>query len=65
MNEPLKVGVIGVGNMGGAMAARLLQLGHHVCLRDVRPEAEAALAPRSGRGLRQAPRRLRTPRNSS
>ena len=44
MNASLNVGVIGVGNMGGAMAARLLSLGHRVVVRDIRPEAEAALA---------------------
>lgn len=52
MDEALKVGVIGVGNMGGAMAARLRSLGHAVIVRDVRPEAEAALAPL---GVRVAP----------
>lgn len=43
MSESMKVGVIGVGNMGGAMAARLLALGHRVVVRDIRPEAEAVL----------------------
>jgi putative dehydrogenase len=37
------VGVIGVGNMGGAMARRLLDGGYRVGVRDLRPEAEAAL----------------------
>ena len=37
------VGVIGVGNMGGAMARRLLDGGCRVWVRDLRPEAEAAL----------------------
>ncbi|MCG3190585.1 MAG: L-threonate dehydrogenase [Burkholderiaceae bacterium] len=36
------VGVIGVGNMGSAMALRLLERGHRVVVRDIRPEAEAA-----------------------
>jgi len=36
------VGVIGVGNMGLAMALRLLERGHRVVVRDIRPEAEAA-----------------------
>jgi L-threonate 2-dehydrogenase len=35
--------VIGVGNMGAAMAQRLLDGGCSVWVRDVRPEAEAAL----------------------
>jgi 3-hydroxyisobutyrate dehydrogenase len=37
------VGVIGVGNMGGAMAARLLERGVDVVVRDVRAEAEQPL----------------------
>ena len=39
------VGVIGVGNMGGAMARRLLDGGCRVWVRDLRPEAEAGAAP--------------------
>lgn len=35
------VGIVGVGNMGGAMALRLRDLGHSVVVRDVRREAEA------------------------
>jgi len=35
------VGVIGVGNMGLAMALRLLERGHRVVVRDIRPEAQA------------------------
>ncbi|HUL67851.1 MAG TPA: NAD(P)-dependent oxidoreductase [Burkholderiaceae bacterium] len=38
-----RVGVIGVGNMGAAMAARLLERGFEVVVRDVRGEAEAPL----------------------
>ena len=49
MDESLKVGVIGVGNMGGAMAARLRSLGHAVVVRDIRPAAEAALVPLGAR----------------
>ncbi len=37
-----RVGLVGVGNMGGAMAARLLDLGHAVAVRDVQPDCEAA-----------------------
>lgn len=36
-----RVGIVGVGNMGGAMAARLLDLGHAVAVRDVQPDCEA------------------------
>lgn len=36
------IGVIGVGNMGLAMALRLLDRGHRVVVRDIRPEAEAS-----------------------
>jgi 3-hydroxyisobutyrate dehydrogenase-like beta-hydroxyacid dehydrogenase len=37
------VGVIGIGNMGGAMAGRLLERGFEVTVRDVRSEAEEPL----------------------
>jgi putative dehydrogenase len=40
---PERVGVIGVGNMGGAMAARLLERGFEVVVRDIRSEAEQPL----------------------
>jgi 3-hydroxyisobutyrate dehydrogenase len=39
----LPIGVIGVGNMGGAMARRLLDGGYDVVVRDVRADAETAL----------------------
>lgn len=38
-----RIGVIGVGNMGGAMAARLLERDFEVTVRDVRSEAEEPL----------------------
>lgn len=38
------IGVIGIGNMGLAMALRLLERGHAVQVRDIRSEAEAAAA---------------------
>ena len=41
------VGVVGVGNMGLAMALRLLELGHEVHVRDIDPGREA-LALREG-----------------
>ena len=44
-----RVGVIGVGSMGGAMAARLLDRGFGVSVRDVRAEAEAPLVARGAR----------------
>ena len=47
MND--RVGVIGVGNMGGAMAARLLDRGFSVSVRDVRADAEAPLVARNAR----------------
>ena len=40
----MNVGIVGIGNMGGAMAQRLLGLGWAVAVRDVVPEREAALA---------------------
>ncbi|MBI1397726.1 MAG: NAD-binding protein [Betaproteobacteria bacterium] len=41
--HPDAIGVIGAGAMGGAVARRLLDRGFPVCVRDVRPEAEAPL----------------------
>ena len=41
-----RVGLVGVGNMGSAMAERLLGLGWPVAVRDVVPEREAALKER-------------------
>lgn len=38
------LGIVGVGNMGGAMALRLRDLGHAVAVRDIDPAAEAAAA---------------------
>ena len=38
-----RLGIIGVGNMGGAMAMRLLDQGWEVVIRDIRPGAEAPL----------------------
>lgn len=40
----MHVGVIGVGNMGSAIALRLLERGHTVSVRDIRPEAEQGVA---------------------
>ncbi|WP_440053204.1 3-hydroxyisobutyrate dehydrogenase [Pseudoalteromonas sp. T1lg65] len=34
-----KIGFIGLGNMGGPMAANLLKAGHEVCVFDLNPEA--------------------------
>ncbi len=36
------IGIVGVGNMGGAMALRLLERGHHVHVRDLDAGREAA-----------------------
>lgn len=47
--KPVTVGIVGVGNMGGPMAARLLDLGHRVVVRDLRPEAAAPLGSRGAR----------------
>ncbi len=41
MTEPRSVGFIGVGNMGGAMALRLCELGWTVGVRDLEPAREA------------------------
>jgi L-threonate 2-dehydrogenase len=36
------IGVVGAGNMGLAMALRLLDRGHRVAVRDIRPDAESS-----------------------
>ncbi len=41
-----RVGIVGVGNMGGAIGHRLLDLGRDLWIRDIRPEAERPLAER-------------------
>lgn len=55
MTADRHVGVIGVGNMGAPMAARLLEKGFSVCVRDVRAQAEEPLltlgAERAGSAL--------------
>jgi len=43
------VGIIGTGNMGGAIGHRLLDVGVDVVIRDIRPEAERPLAARGAR----------------
>ncbi len=44
-----RIGIIGVGNMGGAIAQRLLDINAEVRVRDIRPEAERSLAQRGAR----------------
>src|SRR5678816_2703374 len=44
MDESRSVGFIGVGNMGGAMALRLRELGWAVGVRDIVPAREAECA---------------------
>jgi len=51
------VGVVGVGNMGLAMALRLLDLGHSVHVRDIDPAREA-LAARAGARTAATPAEL-------
>ena len=40
----MRVGVIGVGNMGSGIAMNLIDKGHAVTVRDIRPEAEQRVA---------------------
>src|SRR5688572_10948014 len=40
---PMRVGFIGVGNIGQPMASQLLQAGHALVVHDLRPEAAASL----------------------
>ncbi len=44
------VGFIGLGNMGGAMAANLARAGQRLCVYDVAPQAVQALAALAGAG---------------
>ena len=41
-----RIGFVGVGNMGGPMAGRLIDAGHHLTVYDIREEAMAPLAAR-------------------
>ena len=43
------IGVVGIGNMGLALALRLLECGYSLTVRDLRPEAEAAAAQAGAR----------------
>jgi L-threonate 2-dehydrogenase len=45
------VGVVGVGNMGQAMALRLLDRGHRVVVRDIRADAQAAATAAGAQGV--------------
>ncbi|MGH8219779.1 MAG: NAD(P)-dependent oxidoreductase [Steroidobacteraceae bacterium] len=47
MSDP--IGFVGLGNMGGPMAARLLEAGHALVVYDTRDEAIAALVTRGAR----------------
>lgn len=49
MSEP--IGFVGLGNMGGPMAGRLLEAGHGLVIFDARDEA---IAPLAARGARRA-----------
>src|SRR4051812_42246221 len=40
------LGFVGVGKMGGPMAARLLEAGHHLTVYDIRPDAMESLVGR-------------------
>jgi putative dehydrogenase len=51
------IGVVGVGNMGMAMALRLRDAGHAVAVRDIDPAAEAAAA-REGLAVAASPAAL-------
>lgn len=43
-----KIGFIGIGNMGGPMAAHLVQAGFDVMVHDLRPEAVSSFVERNG-----------------
>lgn len=48
----MRVGVIGIGNMGLGIALRLLERGHTVAVRDLRPDLESLAAIAGARVLR-------------
>jgi 3-hydroxyisobutyrate dehydrogenase-like beta-hydroxyacid dehydrogenase len=45
-SQPLIIGIVGVGNMGGPMANRLMDAGHRLVVYDIREEAMAPLLMR-------------------
>ena len=53
MNER-SVGLVGVGNMGGAMALRLQSLGYEVGVRDLDPGREAEAVSGGAREIGRA-----------
>ena len=53
----MRLGYLGVGNMGNPMAGKFLDAGHEVWVFDARPEAMAALAAQSARAT-ASPREL-------
>jgi 3-hydroxyisobutyrate dehydrogenase len=59
MTKREHVGVIGVGNMGAPMAARLLERGFDVTVRDIRSEVEKPLL-QSGARRASSPREIAT-----
>ena len=59
MTESSSVGLIGVGNMGGAMALRLCELGWTVGVRDIEPAREAECM-RAGAAAHATPAALAT-----
>ena len=53
----MNVGVIGVGNMGSGIAMNLIDKGHSVSVRDIRPEAEQRVAAH-GASIAPSPKAL-------
>src|SRR5882672_7905277 len=49
MFSPMKIGFIGLGTMGGRMAASLRSAGHEMFVNDIRPEA---VAPHAAAGAK-------------
>jgi 3-hydroxyisobutyrate dehydrogenase len=52
-SAPMRIGFVGLGNMGGPMAARLLEAGHDVVGFDLSPDAVAALTAAGGEAAAQ------------
>ncbi len=44
----MKIGIIGAGNIGGALTRRLTELGHEVSVANCGPETRRALASETG-----------------
>src|SRR5215218_7379508 len=54
MSNSQTLGFVGLGNMGGPMASRLLDAGHSLCVFDTNPAAMTPLTDRGAAAARSA-----------